>query len=128
MTVSLVDMKILDSPASTILVTNSEGARYDIRAPLRVVAVKRLTTGPRGSRATRAAYVERTTTPPGEGLGVAARNLSLCRKPRVGLNIRRTVVVVDCPLNKQPTCQSAASGISGESFESSCLFVVRRTR
>jgi hypothetical protein len=28
--VSRVDMKILDSPASTILVTNSEGARYDI--------------------------------------------------------------------------------------------------
>src|SRR5689334_6228551 len=30
MMVSRVDMKILDSPASTILVTNSEGARYDI--------------------------------------------------------------------------------------------------
>src|SRR5690242_15140134 len=30
MTVSRVDMKTLDSPASTILVTNSEGARYDI--------------------------------------------------------------------------------------------------
>src|SRR5260370_28184777 len=33
MTVSLVDMKILDSPASTILVTNSEGTRYDIAVP-----------------------------------------------------------------------------------------------
>src|SRR4051812_27518987 len=30
MMVSRVDMKTLDSPASTILVTNSEGARYDI--------------------------------------------------------------------------------------------------
>ncbi|MGY4331158.1 hypothetical protein ACVWWG_005575 [Bradyrhizobium sp. LB7.2] len=30
MMVSRVDMNILDSPASTILVTNSEGARYDI--------------------------------------------------------------------------------------------------
>src|SRR4051794_5419034 len=34
MIVSLVDMKILDSPASTILVTNSEGARYDIKSSL----------------------------------------------------------------------------------------------
>src|ERR1700733_2642522 len=33
-TVSRVDMKILDSPASTILVTNSEGTRYDIKLPL----------------------------------------------------------------------------------------------
>src|SRR3954454_4247541 len=31
-TVSRVDMNILDSPASTILVTNSEGTRYDIPA------------------------------------------------------------------------------------------------
>src|SRR4051812_48207662 len=30
MIVSRVDMKIFDSPASTILVTNSAGARYDI--------------------------------------------------------------------------------------------------
>src|SRR3954466_658139 len=28
--VSLVDMKILDSPASTIFTTNSDGLRYDI--------------------------------------------------------------------------------------------------
>src|SRR5437660_9393748 len=34
MTVSRVDMKTLDSPASTILVTNSEGARYAITVPL----------------------------------------------------------------------------------------------
>src|SRR3569832_327549 len=32
MIVSRVDMNILDSPASTILVTNSEGTRYDITA------------------------------------------------------------------------------------------------
>src|SRR3954464_11863949 len=40
MTVSLVDMKILDSPASTILVTNSEGTRYDIEFPLWVVVIE----------------------------------------------------------------------------------------
>jgi hypothetical protein len=34
MTVSLVDMNILDSPASTIFVTNSEGTKYDIVFPL----------------------------------------------------------------------------------------------
>src|SRR3954451_13767145 len=34
MIVSRVDMKILDSPASTILVTNSEGPRYAITVPL----------------------------------------------------------------------------------------------
>src|SRR5688572_19201928 len=34
MSVSRVDMKIFDSPASTILVTNSAGARYDIAQPL----------------------------------------------------------------------------------------------
>src|SRR6266850_2504182 len=34
MIVSLVDMKILDSPASTILVTNSDGTRYAINVPL----------------------------------------------------------------------------------------------
>src|SRR5581483_5716588 len=38
MTVSLADMKIFDSPASTILVTNSEGARYAIAMPRRVLA------------------------------------------------------------------------------------------
>src|SRR5690349_19107700 len=32
-TVSRVDMKILDSPASTILVTNSVGIRYAITVP-----------------------------------------------------------------------------------------------
>jgi len=28
-----LDMKILDSPASTILVTNSDGSKYDILTP-----------------------------------------------------------------------------------------------
>jgi hypothetical protein len=33
-TVSRVDMKILDSPASTILLTNSEGIKYATATPL----------------------------------------------------------------------------------------------
>src|SRR3954449_7386415 len=37
-TVSRVDMKTLDSPASTILVTNSEGARYDIQTSFWLVS------------------------------------------------------------------------------------------
>src|SRR5258708_19740568 len=39
-------MKALDSPASTILVTNSEGARYDIRFPFTRVERWRVRTGP----------------------------------------------------------------------------------
>src|SRR3954469_13123859 len=43
MSVSRVDMKILDSPASTILVTNSTGARYDMLSflPIKKAAIDR---------------------------------------------------------------------------------------
>src|SRR6266702_7500673 len=80
MMVSRVDMKILDSPASTILVTNSEGARYDINGSF--CFVSEIDTPPEESAAERRADSSAahggyeglgslgnrvTTTEPGEG-------------------------------------------------------------
>jgi hypothetical protein len=114
MMVSRVDMKILDSPASTILVTNSEGARYDINGSF--CFVTEIDTPERarlngfgvltGSPRTRAmegleafgfgSFGNRVTR---TGPGRAAKQLSFRMQPPEAATMRQAAVFVDVARN-----------------------------